>query len=55
MVTIRNKVIAGQKLESADKFSRKNGFAMTKQITIHGNESSNLYVKELYTGITCLF
>ena len=43
----RYKVIAGQKLEGANKFYRKNGFVLAKQISIHGNEVSNVYVKEI--------
>lgn len=43
----RYKVIAGQKLEGANKFYIKNGFALAKQITIHGDEVSNVYVKEV--------
>lgn len=39
------KVIAGEKLEGANKFYLKNGFVLTKQITIHGNEVSNVYIK----------
>ncbi|MBW6536760.1 MAG: GNAT family N-acetyltransferase [Mariniphaga sp.] len=41
------KVIAGQKLEGANKFYRKNGFVLAKQIFIHGNEVSNVYVKAI--------
>lgn len=41
------KVIAGEKLEGANKFYRKNMFMLAKQITIHGNEVSNVYVKEI--------
>jgi GNAT superfamily N-acetyltransferase len=43
----RYKVIAGEKLEGANKFYRKNGFVLTKMISIHGDEVSNLYVKEI--------
>lgn len=41
------KVIAGEKLSGANKFYRKNGFVLAKQITIHGIEVSNVYVKEI--------
>ena len=41
------KVIAGEKLEGANKFYLKNGFVLTKQINIHGNDVSNVYVKEI--------
>jgi ribosomal protein S18 acetylase RimI-like enzyme len=41
------KVIAGKKLEGANKFYRKNGFVLVRQITIHGNEVSNVYVKNI--------
>jgi ribosomal protein S18 acetylase RimI-like enzyme len=45
----RYKVIAGQKLEGANKFYRKNGFVLAKEISIHGNEVSNVYVKEIHS------
>lgn len=41
------KVIAGANLVSANQFYLKNGFTFLKQITIHGNELSNVYVKKL--------
>jgi hypothetical protein len=41
------KVITSQKLEGANKFYRKKGFLLAKQITIHGDEVSNVYVKEI--------
>jgi ribosomal protein S18 acetylase RimI-like enzyme len=41
------KVIAGEKRESANKFYRKNGFVPAKEISIHGDEVSDVYVKEV--------
>jgi ribosomal protein S18 acetylase RimI-like enzyme len=41
------KVIAGEKLEGANNFYLKNGFVLAKQISIHGKDISNVYVKEL--------
>jgi len=41
------KVIAGSTLVSANQFYLKNGFTRVLQITIHGNELSNVYVKKL--------
>jgi ribosomal protein S18 acetylase RimI-like enzyme len=41
------KVIAGEKLVGANKFYIKNGFVLARQITIHGNDVSNVYVKEI--------
>jgi len=41
------KVIAGSSRISANKFYLKNGFSRVMQITIHGNELSNVYVKKL--------
>ncbi len=41
------KVIAGEKLVGANKFYIKTGFTLAKQITIHGNDVSNVYVKYL--------
>ncbi len=41
------KVIAGEKLEGANKFYLKNGFVLAKQISIHGKDISNVYVKEI--------
>jgi len=43
----RYKVIAGDKLVGANKFYLKNGFHLIKQISIHGKDLSNLYVKEI--------
>lgn len=44
------KVIAGEKLVGANKFYIKNGFVLAQQITIHGNNKSNLYIKRLETN-----
>ena len=44
---LKYKVVAGEKLEGANKFYRKNGFVLAKQITIHGNDVLNVYVKEI--------
>ena len=41
------KVIAGEKLVGANKFYIKNGFVLARQITIHGNDVSNVYVKTI--------
>jgi len=41
------KVIAGSTLESANSFYKKNGFILVSQVIIHGNDLSNIYVKEL--------
>jgi ribosomal protein S18 acetylase RimI-like enzyme len=41
------KVIAGEKLIGANQFYLKNGFVLVKQICIHGNDNSNVYVKEI--------
>ncbi|MBN2635777.1 MAG: GNAT family N-acetyltransferase [Prolixibacteraceae bacterium] len=41
------KVVAGEKLQGANKFYKKHGFVLAKQITIHGDDISNVYVKEL--------
>jgi len=41
------KVIAGADLDSANKFYLKNGFILVRQIIIHGNELSNIYLKKL--------
>ena len=38
------KVIAGEKLMGANKFYRKNSFKLIKQVAIHGNDISNVYV-----------
>ena len=45
----RYKVIAGEKLEGANKFYRKNRFVLARQISIHGDEVSNVYMKELHS------
>lgn len=44
----RYKVIAGDKLQIANNFYKKNGFKMVKQIRIHGNDLSNVYVKNIH-------
>lgn len=41
------KVVAGCLLISANRFYSKYGFVKVKEITIHGNSKSNLYVKSL--------
>lgn len=41
------KVIAGEKLVGANKFYIKNGFVLARQITIHGKDVSNVYVKTI--------
>jgi len=41
------KVIAGEELVGANRFYLKNGFKLAKQIQIHGNSVSNVYVKTL--------
>ena len=41
------KVIAGESLEGANNFYKKNGFILAAQVMIHGNELSNIYTKEL--------
>ena len=41
------KVIAGVSLISANKFYIRNGFIFKSQLTIHGNELSNVYLKRL--------
>lgn len=41
------KVIAGAGLESANNFYQRNGFILVTQVMIHGNELSNIYIKEL--------
>lgn len=43
----RYKVIAGIDLLGANKFYSKNGFKLSSQINIHGDNISNVYVKEL--------
>lgn len=41
------KVIAGAELIGANKFYQKNGFIITTQVMIHGNNKSNLYIKNI--------
>lgn len=41
------KVIAGANLTGANNFYRKNGFKLVSQVSIHGSEVSNLYVKNI--------
>jgi len=41
------KVIAGDKLEGANRFYSKNGFVLAKKICIHNNDISNVYVKQI--------
>lgn len=41
------KVVAGKKLSSANNFYRKNNFEVVAEISIHENEDSYLYLKEL--------
>ncbi|MFZ4707920.1 MAG: GNAT family N-acetyltransferase [Bacteroidales bacterium] len=41
------KVIAGVSLESANAFYKRNGFTLVSQVIIHGNELSNIYIKEI--------
>lgn len=41
------KVVAGEKLAGANTFYLKNGFVLVKQIKIHGDETSNVYVKNI--------
>lgn len=41
------KVVAGVELVGANKFYLKNGFVLAKQIRIHGDKLSNVYIKEL--------
>ncbi|GEM_PF-1193748 len=41
------KVIAGISLESANKFYQRNNFTLVSQVMIHGNELSNIYMREL--------
>jgi N-acetylglutamate synthase-like GNAT family acetyltransferase len=43
----RYKVLVGVSLDSGNKFYLKNGFTMVAQIKIHGDNLSNIYVKEL--------
>lgn len=44
---LKYKVIAGASLKGANKFYKKNGFILVTQVIIHGNELSNIYIKEL--------
>ncbi|WP_167495925.1 GNAT family N-acetyltransferase [Desulfosediminicola ganghwensis] len=44
---VRYKVIAGGSLKAANRFYKKNGFVLAKQISIHDDSVSNVYVKEL--------
>jgi ribosomal protein S18 acetylase RimI-like enzyme len=41
------KVVAGDKLISANSFYIKNGFELINQVKIHGDEISNVYVKKI--------
>ena len=41
------KVVAGASLKSANRFYIRNGFILYSQVKIHGNELSNIYIKEL--------
>ena len=41
------KVVAGEKLEAANKFYRKNGFELVYQTEIHKGNKSNIYLKKL--------
>lgn len=41
------KVIAGVSLEGANKFYARNRFTLVSQLKIHGDELSNIYVKEI--------
>ena len=43
----RYKVIAGEELIGANRFYIKNGFTLISQIKIHGNNFSNVYIKEI--------
>ncbi|MDB4424346.1 GNAT family N-acetyltransferase [Akkermansiaceae bacterium] len=43
----RYKVIAGDRLFGANRFYEKSGFYMVGQITVHGNDVSNIYTKEI--------
>jgi ribosomal protein S18 acetylase RimI-like enzyme len=42
------KVITWKTLEGTNKFYLKNGLVLAKQISIHGKEILNVYVKEIY-------
>ncbi|MDA7659050.1 GNAT family N-acetyltransferase [Akkermansiaceae bacterium] len=41
------KVVAGDKLDGANRFYRNSGFRLAGQIAIHGNDISNIYTKEI--------
>jgi GNAT superfamily N-acetyltransferase len=41
------KVVAGEKLEAANKFYKKNGFVLFDKTEIHRGDISNVYLKEL--------
>ncbi|HEY3370745.1 MAG TPA: GNAT family N-acetyltransferase [Prolixibacteraceae bacterium] len=41
------KVVAGDELIGANKFYLKNGFVLAKQIKIHGEKLSNVYIKNI--------
>jgi len=41
------KVITWKTLEGANKFYLKNGFVFAKQISVHGKEILNVYIKEI--------
>lgn len=41
------KVVAGDKLDGANRFYRNYGFRLAGQIVIHGNDVSNIYTKEI--------
>jgi ribosomal protein S18 acetylase RimI-like enzyme len=45
------KVVVGVSLDGANKFYIKNGFVLIDQIKIHGDNLSNIYVKELSNRI----
>jgi len=44
---IKYKVITWKTLQGANRFYLKNGFVLAKQISIHGKEILNVYVKEI--------
>lgn len=41
------KVVAGDKLDGANRFYRHSGFRLAGQTAIHGNDISNIYTKEI--------
>lgn len=41
------KVIAGVSLEGANAFYIRNGFTLVSQVIVHGNEISNIYLKQI--------